>query len=445
MTTDLFSLESKISDLPSINGGVIKPVYQEVSSQKANTGTNFPLGQQSYKWSVSGNTRWSPKNTHFVVRITLSNVAGDDLVDNPRIAPAMGLMSNLFSSAELRLGGKTVQRVTQFLPAIDSLLHRTTKSKPYLDTIGEASNFWNNDFGVRVSEVSSTEGVGGRRTYKFDLIWKPPLMLFHTHDGYIPSGEAEILLTPQSRNNYKKTVIENYIAAGEAPLVAGVDYEFSVDKMVLHVATVEGPRYDDGTYALSLDHIDCQSSKIQTDSLTQQYLTVSPSTTALVVAYQDERTTENWTNPSRLSVAPATTSSPNDPASNLSLGLTRLYVQYAGVTKPQIDANPEYKSLEVDRTVERYYESLDECGMLSNTAGAESLQDWQTRGPFHWFSWARDSTDASTRVQVNSEFGGLQSPGTQNNTNMNMLLFSISTTSAKITVRDGSIVTVEQL
>ena len=155
MTTD-FSLESKISDLPAINGGVIKPVYQEVSSQKANTGANFPLGQQSYKWSVSGNTRWSPKHTHFVVRITLSNVAGDDLVDNPRIAPACGLMSNLFSSAELRLGGKTVQRVTQFLPAIDSLLHRTTKSKPYLDTVGEASNFWNNSFGVRVSEVSST-------------------------------------------------------------------------------------------------------------------------------------------------------------------------------------------------------------------------------------------------------------------------------------------------
>ena len=270
-------------------------------------------------------------------------------------------------------------------------------------------------------------------------------MLFHTHDGYIRSGEAEILLTPQSRNNYKKTVIENYIAGGEAPLVAGVDYEFSVDKMVLHVATVEGPRYDDGTYALSLDHIDCQSSKIQSDSLTQQYLTVSPSTTALVVAYQDERTTENWVNPSRLSVAPATTSSPNDPASNLSLGLTRLFVQYSGVTKPQIDANPEYKSLEVDRTVERYYESLDECGMLDNPAGAETLQDWQTRGPYHYFSWARDSNDASTRVQVSQEFGGLLSPGVQNSTNMNMLLFSISTTSAKITVKNGSITVVEQI
>ena len=445
MSADPFSLESKISDLPPINGGVITPVYQEVSSQKANSGNDFPLGQQSYKWSVSGNTRWSPRHTHFVVRITLSNAAGNDLINNFRVAPAMGLMSNLFSSAELRLGGKTVQRVTQFLPAIDALLHRTTKSKPYLDTIGEASNFWANDFGVRVSEVSRFEGVGGRRTYKFDLIWKPPLMLFHTHDGYIPAGEAEILLTPQSRNNYKKNVVENYIASGESPVVAGVDYDFSVDKMVLHVATVEGPRYDDGSYALSLDHIDCQSSKIKSDGLTQQYFTVSPATKALVVAYQDERTTENWVNPSRLMVAPALTSSPNDPASNLSLGLTRLFVQYSGVTKPQIDADPQYKSLEVDRTVERYWESMDEAGMLENCAGAESLQEWQTRGPFHYFNWARDSNDASTRVQVSNEFAGLNSPAVQNSTNMNMLLFSISTTSAKITVRNGSIVTVEQM
>ena len=445
MSSEEFKLDAKISDLPAINGGVIRPVYEEVSSQKANVGTAFPLGQQSYKWNVSGNTWWSPKSTHFVARVTISNVLGDDLVNNPRIAPAMGLMSNLFSSAELRLGGKTIQRVTQFMPQIDSLLHRTTKSKPYLDTIGEASNFWNNDFGVRVSEVSSTEGVGGRRCYKFDLIWVPPLMLFHTHKGFIPSGEAEILLTPQSRNNYKTNVVENYISAGEAPVQAGVDYEFSVDKMVLHVATVQGPRLDNGSYALSLDHIDAQSSKIQTDSLSQQYLTVSPATKALVVAYQDDRTTENWVNPSRLSVAPPTTASPNDPNSNLSLGLTRLYVQYAGTTKPQIDADPEFKSLEVDRTVERYYESLDECGMLQDPAGAESLQDWQTRGPYHYFDWTRDSNDGSTRVQVNSEFNGLASPVTPNFTNCNMLLFSISTTSAKITVRNGAITTVEQI
>lgn len=441
--SDEFKLDKNISDLPAINGGVVKPQYQEVSSQKANTGSNFPLGQQSYKWNVSGSTWWSPKNTHFVCRITLSNVAGDNLIDNPRIAPAMGLMSNLFSSAELRIGGKTVQRITQFMPQIDALIQRTTKSKPYLDSIGEASNFWSNDFGVRVSEVSSTDGVGGRRTYKFDLIWKPPLMLLHTHTGYMPAGEYEILLTPQSKNQYKKNVIENVIEAGGEPAEAGVDYEFSVDKLVLHVGTVEGPRFDNASYALSLDHIDCQSAKVQTDSLSQQYFTVSPATRALVVAYQDTRITENFVSPSRLMVAPNNTSFPNLVSGNLSLGLSRLYVQYSGVTKPSIDADPQYKSLEVDRTVERYYESLDECGMLHQDAGAETLSDWQTRGPYYFFNFKRDSNDGSTRCQVNSEFIGRNSPAELNSTNMNLLLFSISTTSAKITVRNGEITTVE--
>lgn len=443
MMSDEFKLSKNISDLPAINGGVVKPVYQEVSSQKANTGSNFPLGQQSYKWNVSGSTWWSPQHTHFVARITLSNVAGDGLIDNPLIAPASGLMSNLFNSAELRIGGKTVQRITQFMPQIDSLIHRTTKSKPYLDNVGEALNFWSNDFGVRLSEVNSTLGVGGRRTYKFDLIWKPPLMMLHTHKGYMPSGEYEILLTPQSKNQFKKNVVENVILENGEPAEPGSDYEFSVDKLVLHVGTVEGPRLDNGSYALSLDHIECQQSKVQTDSLSQQYFTVSPSTRALVVAYQDDRITENFVNPSRFQVAPDTTSFPNLVSGNLSLGLSRLYVQYSGITKPSIDADPQYKSLEVDRTVERYYESLDECGMLTNPAGSESLSDWQTRGPYHYFTWTRDSNDASTRVQVNSEFVSRNSPAEPNFTHMNLLLFSIFTTSAKITVRNGEVSTVE--
>lgn len=443
MSENDFKLEKNISDLPSINGGVVRPVYQEVSSQKANVGSQFPLGAQSYKWSVSGSTWWKPSSSHFVVRITLRSAGGDDLIDDDHIAPAMGLMSNLFSSAELRIGGKTVQRVSQFMPQIDSLIQRTSKSKPYLDSIGEATNFWSNDFGVRVSEVNSVAGTGGRRTYKFDLIWKPPLMLLHTHKGFLPAGEYEILLTPQSKNQYKKNVVENVILAGGNPAEPGVDYEFSVDKMVFHVATVEGPRLDNSSYALSLDHVDCQSAKIQTDALSQQYFTVSPQTRVLVVAYQDVRITENWVNPSRFQVAPATSSYPNLVSGNLSLGLSRLYVQYGGITKPSIDADPSYKSLEVDRTCERYLETLDECGMLHDPAGSETLSEWQTRGPYHYFNFQRDSNDGSTRVQINSEFIGRNSSVEPNFTNMNLLLFSLSTTSAKITVRNGEVVTIE--
>lgn len=437
----LFKLTSEISDLPSINEGKIKPIYEEVSCQKNVTGDQFSAGQQSYKWSCSSGKWWIPRKSHFVLDMTLSNIAKDGPINKNNIGAAMGLVSNLFQSCELRIGGKTVQRTTQFLPQVDALIHRASKSKPWLDSVGEAQNFWNNDFAVRIGEVHSSIGLGGRRCFKFQLIWAPPLMLFHAHQGGMPSGDYEVVLVPATKTQYKLGVIEH---SGLTVPQPSVDYEFAVDKLRLLVATISGPRSDDLSYALSLDHIECQSAKIQSDSLSQQYFTISPATKALAIAYQDTRVTENKVNASRFSVA-NTNVLPNDPKSNLANGLSRLYVQYAGVTKPSPDALPEYKSLETDRTTERYRETMDSTGMSENPAGMETLQDWQTRGPYYYFDWERDSRDGSTRVQVNQEFLGLDSAGTPNSTNMNILLFSISTTSAQITIRNGAVVEVVQV
>ena len=438
---DIFKQSSEISDLPSINAGMVKPIYEEVSCQKSNTGAQFSAGQQSYKWSCSSGKWWIPKKSHFVLDMTLSNVTKDDLINSAGISSAMGLCANLFQSCELRMGGKTVQRTTQFLPQVDALIHRASKSKPWLDTIGQGENMWNNDFAVRLGEVHSFAGVGGRRVYKFQLIWSPPLMLFHSHQGALGSGEYEVVLVPNTKSQYKIGVVEH---VGQTIPTPGVNYEFEVDKLRLLVATVEGPRSDNVSYAISLDHIECQSAKIQTDSLSQQYFTVSPATKALAIAYQDNRVTENLCSASRFMVAD-NANLPNDPKSNLANGLTRLYVQYSGVTKPSPDALPEYKSLETDRTMERYRETLDATGMSQNPAGAETLQDWQTRGPYYWFEWNRDSRDGSTRVQVNQEFLGLNAGVTPNSTNMNILLFSISTTSAQVTVRNGQITDLVQV
>ena len=445
MINDDFKLDSSVASLPPVNSGKIRPQMMQVSSQKANTGDSFPLGVQEYKFAVSDSTWFIPSKSYFVLRCTLSR--GDDVnlgtagatVDT---APTMGMISSLFQSCEFRVGGKTLQRITQFMPQVDSLLHRTTKSKPYLDSIGEASNFWSESFTVRQREVD----VGPhdeRSAREFDLIWKPPLGIFHDYDGALPAGEYSIVLTPQPSSQYKLGVIESLIGAGDQPVLPANDatgYKFSVDRLELQVATIEGPRFDSGSYAIPLTQIECQSAKIQTASLSQHLFSVSAATKSLAVAYQDTRLADGRCSRSKFVVLPdeATGSNPSLQSNNLALGLNRLYVQYDSIQRPSPDADPEFDALSVDRTVQRYYETMTESGMIYDPAGCEKLAEHHRRGSIYYFNWNRSSKSGATRVQTNSQFAA----GTDI-TNANILLFSISETSAKISVKNGTVVSVE--
>jgi hypothetical protein len=445
-----FSLTSNISDLPPINDGAVNPMYQEVSCQRTNTGTNFTGGIQKFQFSVFGNRWWLPKQTAFVVDCTLSDPAGTGVLNRDDIAAQMGLVGNLFNSFEMRFGNKVIQRASQFVPQLDALIARSTKSDVYLDSIGEAENMWANAFGVRLGEIHETEGAGGRRAYKFQLIYKPPLMLLHSYDKGIPSGNFSIECTPNPKASFKKSVVECTIAPGgnvPQPKGDGVvgEYDFSVDKMVLRVATIDGPRMDNGNYALSLEHLECQSTKINTDSLSQQYLTVSPATKSLVVAFQDTRVTENFSSPSRFCVAPATQNYPNQRGNNLANSLSRLFLQYAGTQKPQPDSTPEFNATTgIDRTTNRYRESLLANNQYLDPAGCETLEIWQQRGAYYWFDFARESTDGSTQVQVNSQFDAAAA-GDDVYPNCNMLLFSLSETSVQIEVKNGKIINLVQI
>lgn len=435
-----FKLNKSIASLPAVNKGKMRPQMMQVSCQKSNTADAFALGQQEYSWSVSDSTWWIPSKSHFVMRITLAR-GDDELLGSLDCAPSMGLIATLFQSCEFRIGGKTVQRISSFLPQVDSLIQRTTKSKPYLDSIGEASNFWGESFTFRKSEVTATPS-DQRSASQFDLIWSPPLGIFHDYTGVLPSGQYSIILTPQPSSQYKIGVVESRILANQNPLQPGTtagSYKFSVDRLEYQVATIEGPRYDSGSYALPLTHIECQSAKVQTSSLSQHLFSVSPATKSLVVAFQDTRLADGRCSRSKFVVLPdeSVGSNPALQTNNLALALNRLYVQYDGVQRPSPDADPEF-SPSVDRTVQRYYESMTEAGMITDPAGCETLAEHHRRGSFYYFNWLRSAKSGATRVQTNSQF----LTGTDVS-NMNILLFAISETSALITVKNGSVTAVE--
>ena len=440
MSSELFDLASSVEQLGPINNGVLYPNYREVSCQKSIEGASFPSGQQVFRFNVSGTTWWCPEKTYMSFRVALTDEKKQTLPTGTDIGPNMGLIANLYSSIELRMGGKVVQRISQFMPQIDSLLHRTTKSDAWLNSIGESTNFWNVDFDTRKAEINdpalTANGYGVR-----EMIWRPCLPLFHMFKGCLPSGDYEIVLNPKSSSDYKRQVFES----GEALAVPGVNCDFEVQRVQLKVATVEGPRVDSKQYAISLNHIECQSSKLLgSGGLSQQYFSVSPATKALCVAYQDNRLTNGEVSASKYVIS--SLSDPQDQIPSFRRGadyLSRLYLQYDGLKRPEIDATPRFDrsgALKTLQVQERYYQSLTETGMIFNDAGAESLEVWQQRGPYYFFNWNRSTNSGATRVQVNQEFSQPESV-----TNGNVLLFSISETSAIVTVRNGDITSVEQV
>ena len=453
LSSELFNLADSVEQLGPINDGVVHPQYRQVSCQKAVEGDSFPSGQQVFRFNVSGSTWWCPSKTFMSFRVALTNTDGSTInMNTKKIALNMGTCANLYQSAELRMGGKVVQRVSQYMAQVDSLLHRTTKSNRWLEEIGESTNSWSELFYKRGSKTGTIPGavlnVEDENYYalgagKTELIWKPCLPLFHTFDGCLPAGDYEIVLTPQPKNSYTNQVVE--IQGGSAD---DLTYKFEVERVHLNVATIEGPRVDSKQYAISLDHVECQASKVLSTSLSQQYFSVSPATKALCVAYQDNRLSAPGISASKFQISESNDNGGLTLEPDIRFGaneLKRLYIQYDGIQRPQPDADPEYDTPSTLRVQEGYYKTQAETGMLYDEAGPERLSSWLRRGPFYYFNWNRDTSSGATRVQVSQQFNSQLSPANYIEKYANLLLFSVSETSAVITIRNGEITSVEQI
>jgi hypothetical protein len=123
-----------------------------------------------------------------------------------------------------------------------------------------------------------------------------------------------------------------------------------------------------------------------------------------------------------------------------------MFVNYAGVSKPQIDADPAYVDVVGaggvtagrDYTTQRYLETILNSGGYHDAGGVETLQEWQNRGQYYLFNWSKDGNDRSTRVAVHTGFADTATLG-----NARMLLFSISNQIAKVVIQNGAVTDVQ--
>lgn len=543
----IFDLKTNPSELSSANEGTSRMMYEQHPPTRDVVGNNFPNGAIHIRFQTSGQKWWVPSRSYIRMRAKLTKPDGTTtLVLSDDVAPNMGLMSNLFQSAEFRIADKTVARVSDYMPQIDALETRLCKSKSWIDSVGESTNWWQDEVKERQSEVVSdvdnsetsiaevdrlglgydaigqnnsnalfftfadnkisffqngggalpdnndvyqvgdvirigevngnvpalgtefkitaidsatvlsveTDNVLGaniganndgridwtrvrttaikndttRKLNSFEMTWQPPLSIFKIGHA-LPAGKYELVLNPQTTTQYRKRAIESLLA-DKVPTSDGVagDFDFAVVDMFLYCATVEGPRGDDQTYLLDLEETRCQVDNVDSGgSFQQKNFDVSPSTFALTCAFQDTRA-GNLTqySASKFKI---------DGVAQDELKLNRLFLNYAGQNRPSPDADPEFEAGR-DYTIQRYVESQLYSGGYYDCGGAETITEWHERGAYYYFSFPRDGTDRSTRVNAHFGFSGAIANG-------RVLIFDHSKKIARVRVQDGRVVDVQ--
>jgi hypothetical protein len=529
----IFSLKTSTAELASANEGTSRMSYDQHPPTRDVVGNNFPNGAIHFRFQTSGQKWWIPSRSYIRVRAQLAKPDGTILELGDDVAPNMGLCANLFQSAEMRIADKTVSRVADYMPQVDAVETRLTKSKSWIDSVGESTNWWQDEIRERQIQVTGdasdeiksdvetdrvalgfdalntvaiaadtgilTVAAGGgaappdlttifqagddieitvggavgvvryrvsealtattlqlnnlkgiaivaavvpfsrirptvskvddtRKLSTFEMVWQPPLSVFKIGHG-MPAGKYELVLNPQTTSQYRKRAIESLLAdKTPTPDGAAGDFQFQIVDMYLYCATVDGPRADDITYLLDLEETRCQVDNVDAGgNFQQKNFDVSPSSYALTTAFQDTRA-GNLTNysASKLKI---------NGADQTELTLNRMFINYAGQNRPAPDADPSFVAGQ-DYTVQRYNETQLYSGAYFDSGGAETIEEWHKRGAYYYFSWPRDGTDRSTRVNVHFGFSGAVANG-------RVLLFDHSRKVARIQVKDGRVIDVQ--
>jgi hypothetical protein len=148
-------LITDLSQLKSQNDNRNRGEYEQISTTRDITGDNFSNGVINFKWENSGLKYWDPSKTYLRTRLRFTKGDGTVIDSAFNTAPNMGLMSNMFYAAEFKINDKPVSKIGSYLPQIDALEKRLTKSKSWLNTIGAATNLWQSSQALRQAEMAS--------------------------------------------------------------------------------------------------------------------------------------------------------------------------------------------------------------------------------------------------------------------------------------------------
>lgn len=192
--------------------------------------------------------------------------------------------------------------------------------------------------------------------------------------------------------------------------------EYVVDDIVFYIAVVDNFERvpNKMTYVLDLEETEVLTRKISGGSVVQENFTVSKSSFGLTVCLQSLNAgTNTLFSPSRMVVA-----------GDIQNQLTSLRLDFAGQSRPQPNANPDFKqdgNSHIDHTSYLYNQNaVEDLGWYDTGGAASSKDDWRLLGPIYHFQWRRVGDDISTNVDVEVNYPVFPGAGTVQE---NLLLF----------------------
>lgn len=279
---------------------------------------------------------------------------------------------------------------------------------------------------------------------KFDLNWKPSCLSIFNYPGAIPGG-CKFELEVQGNNQfYQGFAIEtppgiNKVARN-ASAIGSADYQLLVKSLKFYVCTVTGPVVgeDQYSYYLNLNEIRAHTRVLNTTSLTQTAIDVTPSSYALALAFQDKRS--ETAEDTSYSVTKFHVGLKDE------LYLSRYSIRFAGLSLPQPDAQLAFKK--EGQSIQNYLNNHYMRNQLYlnqyyKTTGGESYADWVERGVFFYHPFIRSAGNKEGRAYVITQFdeqtNGKEGFNPSSLDQMSLFLFEFYRSFAYIRISKGNV------
>jgi hypothetical protein len=186
-----------------------------------------PAGRHVFRWQNQAGEWWVPSQSYLRIRFAFCAVNSDGsglrpLSTSDGVAPVMNLPPHLFSRMEYYMDGNKLSELQDYVPQIDTMKHRMSKSRAYMTSVGNRACFWEPDFAARQKMV--TVNLGSALNPSTLRTGDVPTQRVIMSNGILmdPSGRAS--LTTGYFGKYsdgKANIGANYDIYG--PSVVGVD------------------------------------------------------------------------------------------------------------------------------------------------------------------------------------------------------------------------------
>jgi len=366
--------------------------------------------------------------------------------------PALPALGTIFQRGDLvivaRAGG-----VFYHYYWVDSIIS-ATQMRVYQSAAHEAiaaANF--NYIAGRLRYSTKAVSVDGninqaKKKAKFDVCWKPSCLSIFNYQGALPGGTKFELELQALAQEYIGLAIETPPGIQKSGRVSASiidkDYQVLVKNLKFYICQVQGPVVGDEEYSYYINMNECRAHtrKLQSKSLVQTSLDVTPSSYALALAFQDNRAINREdTDKSVTKFHVAGTNSDKE-----ELAITRYSIRFAGLSVPQPDA--ELKEGDAHEFLcNQYIRNQMYTGQYFKQSGGESMEEWKERGIYFYHPFVRSAGNREVRAYVLTQFNDTNIDQVQLSDealdNLQLYLFEFYRAFALIKMRNGFVYNIQ--